>query len=87
MFTIEKVRPLFTGVVTTAKKYVGEVKTAGGILLDTTRMEGSINPYQTVVSVGSMVQDVKEGEVVKINFSGRAPVIFDEASITVNSYT
>lgn len=84
MFKIRKVRPLFTGIVTTAKKYVGEVKTSGGLLLDTTRMEGSLNPYQTVVSVGAMCKDVKEGDVVKLNFKRYAkaqhtPGAIDEA--------
>ena len=67
-FNIKHVRPLFTGVVVTARKYVGEMKTGGGLLLDTTKMEGTLNPYQFVVSVGSMVKDVKEGDIVKINF-------------------
>ncbi len=68
MFNIKKVRPLFTGIVTTAIKYSGEVKTGGGLLLDTTRMSGSLNPYQTVLSVGAMCKDIKEGDVVKLNF-------------------
>lgn len=84
MFKIKKVRPLFTGIITTAKKYVGEVTTAGGLLLDTTRMSGSLNPYQTVVSVGDMCKDIKEGDVVKINFKRYAkaqhlPGAIDEA--------
>lgn len=68
MFKINKVRPLFTGIVTTARRYVGEMKTASGLLLDTTRMEGTLNPYQVVVSVGDMCKDLKPGDVVKINF-------------------
>ena len=69
-FVIKKVRPLFTGVIVTAKKYVGE-QTAkkGGLIIDTRKMDGSLNPYQTVISVGSTVRDVKEGDIVKINFS------------------
>lgn len=67
-FKIKKVRPLFTGVITTAITYKGEVTTNGGIILDTRKMDGTINPYQTVVAVGSMVHDLKEGDVVKINF-------------------
>ena len=67
-FKIKKVRPLFTGIITTAITYKGEVKTNGGIILDTRKMDGALNPYQTVVSVGSMVHDLKEGDVVKINF-------------------
>ena len=68
MFNIKKVRPLFTGIVTTAVKYKGEVKTGGGLILDTTKMDGSLNPYQTIISVGEMCKDLKEGDVVKINF-------------------
>lgn len=84
MFKIKKVRPLFTGIITTAKKYVGEVTTSGGLIIDTTRMEGSLNPYQTVVSVGAMVKDIKDGDVVKINFKRYAkakhvPGLLDEA--------
>lgn len=84
MFKIRKVRPLFTGIVTTAKKYVGETTTAGGVIIDTTRMEGSLNPFQTVVSVGAMCKDVKPGDVVKINFkryakANHAPGAIDEA--------
>lgn len=67
-FKIKKVRPLFTGIITTAITYKGEVKTNGGIILDTRKMDGALNPYQTVVSVGDMVRDLKEGDVVKINF-------------------
>ena len=84
MFEIQKVRPLFTGIVTTAQKYVGEMTTKGGIILDTTRMSGSLNPFQRVVAVGNMVKDIAEGEVVKINFKRYAkaqhtPGAIDEA--------
>lgn len=67
MFTIKKVRPLFTGIITTAKKFVGESKTDSGII-NIQKADGSLNPYQTVVSVGAMCKDLKEGDVVKINF-------------------
>lgn len=67
-FNIKKVKPLFTGIVTTAKKYVGSVTTSGGLLLDTTRMDGTLNPYQWVISVGDMCKDIHEGDIVKINF-------------------
>ena len=69
-FVIKKIRPLFTGVIVTAKKYVGEQAVKkGSLIIDTRRLDGSLNPFQTVVSVGSTVRDVKEGDVVKINFS------------------
>ena len=68
MFQIKKIRPLFTGIVTTAKTFVGPVTTESGLLLDTTKMEGSMNPYQWVVEVGDMVKNIKPGEIVRINF-------------------
>ena len=69
-FKIKSIRPLFTGVVTTAKKYVGDQHAdVNGLILDTRKMDGSLNPYQTVIAVGATVRDVKEGEVVKINFN------------------
>ena len=68
MFKIKKIKPLFTGVITTSKRYVGNMTTKGGIILDATKMEGDLNPFQTVVAVGSMVKDVNEGDIVKINF-------------------
>ncbi len=84
MFRIKKVKPLFTGIITTAVKYKGEVKTNGGLLLDTTRMEGSLNPYQRVIAVGDMCKDIHEGDIVKINFKRYAkakhlPGAIDEA--------
>ena len=65
MFKILEVKPLFTGVITTAKKYVGDVKNEAGLIVN---MDGQLNPYQTVVAVGTSVHDVKEGDIVKLNF-------------------
>lgn len=84
-FKIKKVRPLFTGVITTAKKFVGDQATKkGSVIVDTRKMDGTLNYYQTVVSVGSSVRDLKEGDIVKINFSRYAkakhtPGAIDEA--------
>lgn len=69
MFKIKKVRPLFTGVITTATKYKDVMTTNGGLIIDTTKMEGSLNPYQTVVAVGDMVRGLSVGDIVKINFN------------------
>ena len=84
MFKIKKVKPLFTGVITTAKKYVGDTMTDGGLILDTRRMSGSLNPFQTVVAVGNTVSGVKEGDIVKLSFKRYAivkhtPGAIDEA--------
>lgn len=85
MFKVKAVRPLFTGVITTAKKFVGDQATKkGSVIVDTRKMDGTLNYYQTVVSVGSTVRDLKEGDIVKINFSRYAkakhtPGAIDEA--------
>ena len=68
-FNPKKIRPLFTGIITTAQTYKSDLMTAGGILLDTTRMEGTLNLYQTVVAVGTTVHDVKPGDIVHINLN------------------
>lgn len=68
MFKIKKVKPLFTGIITTAKTYVGDQTTKGGLLLDGTRRAGELNCYQTVLAVGEMCKDVKEGDIVKLNY-------------------
>lgn len=65
MFKIKKVKPLFTGVITTARTYVGDVKNSSGIIVS---MDGQLNPFQHVVAVGDMVKDIKEGDIVKPNF-------------------
>jgi hypothetical protein len=85
-FKIYKVRPLFTGVITTAITYKGELTTSGGVIIDTRKMEGNMNPYQTVVSVGpaASARGINEGDIVKINFkrymkTQHAPGALDEA--------
>ena len=68
-FKVKKARPLFTGVFTTAKRYVGDqYADVNGLIVDTRKSDGSINPYQKVVAVGSTVRDVKDGDIVYINF-------------------
>jgi hypothetical protein len=85
-FKVKAVRPLFTGVITTANKFVGDQATSkGSLIVDTRKMDGTLNYYQTVVSVGSTVRDLKKDDIVKINFSRYAkpkhtPGAIDEAA-------
>lgn len=68
-FEIKKVRPMFTSVITTATRYKGDQLTeSGGLLIDTRKMDGTMNPIQRVIAVGNHVQGVNVGDVVKINF-------------------
>ena len=68
MFKIKQIRPLFTGVITTARTYQGELILGSGII-DATKLGGTLNPYQQVVEVGAMVKDVKPGDIVYLNFN------------------
>lgn len=80
MFKITKVRPMFTGVITTANKYVGNISTDSGLILPS-KMDGQLNLYQWVVSVGPMVTGVKEGDIVRINLKRYAVVEHAKGSL------
>lgn len=62
---IHKIRPLYTSIITTANKYK-EAQTIG-TMFDAKKLEGSYKEYQTVISIGSSVREVKVGDVVLID--------------------
>lgn len=66
MLKVKKVQPMFNRIVTTAHKYDNQQYTDGG-LIDGTHLEGTVKEYQTVVEVGSMVRELKPGDVVLID--------------------
>ena len=80
-FKVKKVKPLFTNVITTALTYSEDVRSESGLYLGTTKMAGSMNPYQWVVAVGSTVHDIKEGDIVYINFNRYAKIQHAPGSI------
>ena len=63
---IKKITPMFNSIVTTMEVYEGEVTTESG-LIDGQKTSGGLKEYQRVVSVGSMVKGLKEGDFVCIN--------------------
>ena len=65
MLKITKIKPLFTGLLTTMERYEDDVR--AGSLIDATRTKGTIKEYQTVVAVGPAVRDIKIGDKVMIN--------------------
>lgn len=65
MVKIKKIKPMFTSLITTMDKYEHDVTTGG--VIDVTRQQGTIKEYQTVLAVGSLVKDIKEGDMVCIN--------------------
>ena len=60
---LKAVRPLFTGVITTADK---EEKTVSGIIM-VNRNKSFTSNWQKVIAVGDMVKTVKVGDIVHIN--------------------
>lgn len=65
MLKIKKLKPMFTHLITTMDKYEDDVITGG--IIDTHRQKGSVKEYQKVVAVGSLVRDIKVGDMVLIN--------------------
>lgn len=80
MLKIKSIKPLFTGVLTTANKYE-TTSTKNGIIISAKQTEGHIKEYQTVVKVGSSVREIKPGDIVLINPSRYLRKKFDENSI------
>lgn len=66
MLKIKKIKPLFTSIITTMDRYEQDVITEGG-LIDTSKQQGSIKEYQTVLAVGDVVKNIKVGDLVCIN--------------------
>lgn len=80
MLKVKSIKPLFTGVLTTANKYE-TTSTKNGIIISAKQIEGHIKEYQTVVKVGSSVREIKPGDIVLINPSRYLRKKFDENSI------
>ena len=60
---IKKIKPLFTAVVVTSNVYPCDYKEHNII----SPKANKLKEYQKVVAVGSLVRDVKVGDIVKIN--------------------
>lgn len=66
MLVIKKIQPMYTKILTTMCKYEEDEMTAGG-LIDSTKTQGTLKEYQTVIAVGNSVRNVKVGDLVCIN--------------------
>lgn len=56
---------MFNRVLTTCDLYTEDLMTDG--IIDSTKVEGAIKEYQTVIACGPTVKSVKPGDVVVIN--------------------
>lgn len=64
MLKIKKIKPLFNAIVTTMDRYAEDQYTDGGLIKVTA---GTIKENQKVIAVGSIVRDIKVGDMVSIN--------------------
>lgn len=66
MLKINKIKPLFTALITTMDKYEQDKITEGG-LIDTTKQQGTLREYQKVLAIGDAVRGIKVGDLVCVN--------------------
>ena len=66
MLKIKKITPMFDAIVTTMDKWEEDVKLNNG-LIDTSKTQGTLKEYQKVLAVGTLVRDIKVGDLVWIN--------------------
>ena len=66
MLVIKKIQPMYTKILTTMCKYEEDEMTSGG-LIDSTKTQGTLKEYQTVIAVGNSVRNVKVGDLVCVN--------------------
>lgn len=77
---IKKIKPMFTGIITTADKYV-EDQTSSGLITDMKKLKRTLKEYQKVLAVGSAVRDIKVGDLVCVNPSRYENRKFKENSL------
>lgn len=61
---IKKIKPVFTGILTTAEVYKNDDLTDGGIVI---KSSGAMKEIQKVLAVGNSVNSVKVGDYICIN--------------------
>ena len=65
---INSIKPMFTTVITTLDVYEEDLIENGMVKAP----KGTLKMYQTVLAVGSSVRDIKEGDLVLVNFGNYA---------------
>lgn len=77
MLHIKKIKPLFTSIITTGDVFSEDYYENGIIKAS----KGDLKPWQKVVAVGTSVRDIKEGDLVMVNFSNYAVRKYDKNSL------
>ena len=64
MIKVKKITPMFNRIVTTANRVEMDQKVNGIIIPE--KLRGGYDEYQTVIAVGSMVDNLNQGDLVCI---------------------
>lgn len=77
MLHIKTIKPLFTAIVTTADRFEDDYIQDGIIMAS----KGDYKPWQTIVSVGDSVRNLKAGDKVMVNLDNYVVRKYDKNSI------
>lgn len=66
MIKINKIKPMFNSLICTMNKYNSDTTSDNGII-DTSKQEGCLMEYQTVLAIGESVRGIKVGDLVCVN--------------------
>jgi co-chaperonin GroES (HSP10) len=64
---VKKIKPLMNQIITTA--WEEEVPEQSGIIINTEALKRGVDSIQRVVAIGGAVKEVKEGDLIDINYS------------------
>lgn len=77
MLKIKKIKPLYSNILVTGNKYEDDVRENGVIVAS----KGDLKLYQKVLATGSMVRDIKEGDMIMFNPGKYAVMKYDPNSL------
>lgn len=77
MLHINKIKPLFTSIITTDSRFEKDMVDGGLIIAK----KGDLKLWQKVIAVGSSVRDIKVGDMVMINAANYAVKKYSKDSL------
>lgn len=77
MLHIKSIKPMFTSIVTTADRFEEDYTENGMILAS----KGDYKPWQTVISIGDSVRNLKKGDKVMVNLDNYVVRKYDKNSL------
>ena len=77
MLHIKSIKPMFTSIVTTADRFEEDYTENGMILAS----KGDYKPWQTIISIGDSVRNLKKGDKVMVNLDNYVVRKYDKNSL------